>query len=315
MDEKQLPSTDLLIVGGGINGVGIARDAAGRGLKVTLCELGDLGWATSSRSSKLIHGGLRYLEHAEFRLVREALAEREVLLKNARHIIWPLRFRLPHSPQLRPAWMIRLGLFLYDHLSTRTTLPASHGIQFGTDSPLHPHITQGFEYSDGWVDDSRLVILNAMAAHQQGATILPRTRLISTHRQQLWHSTLEDQITGQRYNLKARMLINAAGPWVSQLFDNAIHAPAPRTIRLVKGSHIVVPRIHQQPQAYILQNEDSRIVFVIPYEDVFSLIGTTDVDYQGDPGAVEISHEEIDYLINVSNRHFRRQLSPGRCCA
>ena len=303
---------DLLIVGGGINGAGIAADATGRGLTTLLCEMNDLGSATSSNSSKLIHGGLRYLEHYEFRLVKEALAEREVLLKKAPHIMWPLRFRLPHRPYLRPAWMIRLGLFLYDHLSRRTTLTASHNITFSKDSPVVDSLSKGFEYSDCWVDDARLVALNAMAARQKGANILTRTKLIAAQRQgELWQATLENQLTGEKTTVTSRALVNAAGPWVTRLFDQALTLDTPKKIRLVKGSHIVVPRIHEDPEAYILQNEDNRIVFVIPYEDNFSLIGTTDVEYQGDPANVEISQEEINYLISVNNSHFKHKINPN----
>jgi glycerol-3-phosphate dehydrogenase len=301
---------DLLVIGGGINGSGIAADAASRGLKVLLCEQQDLAAATSSNSSKLIHGGLRYLEHYEFRLVREALAEREVLLKVAPHIIWPLRFRLPHQPHLRPALLIRLGLFLYDHLARRVTLPASHGIRFGDSDPLVHTIQKGFEYSDAWVDDSRLVVLNAMAAHQHGATVLTRHRCQSVSRQgQLWQVELYDQSSGQQKLYQARAVVNAAGPWVASLFNQTLPGPTPQKIRLVKGSHIVVPKLHDAPHAYILQNVDQRIVFVIPYEDDFSLIGTTDVDYQGDPAQVAISDAETDYLLQISNSYFRRQIS------
>ncbi len=303
---------DVIVIGGGANGSGIAMDAAGRGLKVLLCEMDDLGSATSSRSSKLIHGGLRYLEFYEFRLVREALAEREALLRNAPHIMWPLRFRLPHRPHLRPAWMIRIGLFLYDHLAKRELLPASRSLRFGADSPLVSSIDRGFEYSDGWVDDARLVVLCATAAHRHGATIRTRSRCIRAERNDgLWHVTLQDQSTGATTSHSCRALINAAGPWVSRLFSEALQQTAPRQIRMVKGSHIVVPRMDIGEQAYILQNEDGRIVFVIPYEDDFSLIGTTDVDYEGDPSEVCISPEEKTYLIDVVNDHFRQQLSLG----
>lgn len=301
---------DVLIIGGGINGCGIAMDAAGRGLKVLLCEQDDLASATSSRSSKLIHGGLRYLEFFQFRLVGKALAEREILLRNAPHIIRPLRFRLPHQPHLRPAWMIRAGLFLYDHLARRKTLPGSHGVRFAADSPLKPAIVRGFEYSDAWVDDSRLVVLIAQAAAQHGAQILPHTACVQARREgDLWHVMLEDRRTGQRSQHLSRALVNAAGPWVAQLLDQVIDTPVRRPLRLVKGSHIVVPRLHDQEHAYILQNEDNRIVFVIPFEDDFSLIGTTDVDYQGDPAAAQISAQETRYLLRVVNRHFRQQLT------
>lgn len=302
---------DLLVVGGGVNGAGIAMDAAGRGLKVVMAEMHDLGAATSSNSSKLIHGGLRYLEHYEFRLVKEALAERESLLRNSPHIMWPLRFILPHRPHLRPAWMIRIGLFLYDHLAKRETLRSSEGVRFNTDSELKPEIVKGFKYSDGWVDDARLVIYCALEAQKHGANILPRTKVIAATRlDDVWVVELEDQITSDTFTVKARALVNAAGPWVSRLFGEALHTKAPKEIRMVKGSHMVVPKIYDHEDAYILQNEDGRIVFVIPYEDDFSLIGTTDVDYTGDPKKVTISKEEIDYLLGVVNAHFKRQLTP-----
>lgn len=310
--QSNQPTYDLLVIGGGINGVGIAADAAGRGLSTLLCEMNDLGSATSSSSSKLIHGGLRYLEYGEFRLVREALAEREVLLRNAPHITHPLRFRLPHRPYLRPAWLIRLGLFLYDGLASRDTLPPFKTVTFGKDSPLKADITQGFEYSDGWVDDARLVVLNAMAARDKGATILTHTRCTSAQRQaSCWRVSLLDQYSGTTQEVSAYALVNAAGPWVSSLFPDVMHSQAPKQIRMVKGSHIVVPRLYNSPEAYILQNADGRIVFVIPYEEQFSLIGTTDVEYHGDPGAVKISPEEREYLISVTNQHFRHQLQPA----
>lgn len=301
---------DLLVIGGGVNGTGVANDAAGRGLKVLLCEQTDLAAATSSNSSKLIHGGLRYLEHYEFRLVREALAEREVLLKNAPHIMWPLTFRLPHQPHLRPVWMIRLGLFMYDHLAKREKLHGSRKIRFGTDSPLNPSITVGFEYADGWVDDARLVILNAQAAHNKGAEIKTHTRCIKAERKNgVWLATLRDEKTGEQFTITAKAIVNAAGPWVSQLFSDALTEPSPQHIRLVKGSHIIVPKLHDQPQAYILQNADKRIVFVIPYENAFSLIGTTDVEYRGNPRDVAIDDNEISYLLAISNQYFKRQLT------
>lgn len=303
---------DVVIVGGGVNGTGIAMDAAGRGLKVLLCEMNDLASATSSNSSKLIHGGLRYLEHYEFRLVREALAERESLLGNAPHIMWPMRFRLPHRPHLRPAWMIRTGLFLYDHLARRELLPGSRSIEFTADDPLKPDITRGFEYSDGWVDDARLVVLTARKASTLGATVLTRTRCTRAERQaDLWVVDLQDRLDGHQRRVRAKTVVNATGPWVSQLFSDALQTPAPRQIRMVKGSHIVVPRLNRDTEAYILQNEDERIVFVIPYEEQFSLIGTTDVDYQGDPSKATISLEETDYLLAIVNQYFRRQLTAG----
>lgn len=300
---------DLAVVGGGINGVGIAADAAGRGLSVFLCEKDDLAQHTSSASSKLIHGGLRYLEHYEFRLVREALAEREVLLAKAPHIVKPLRFILPHRPHLRPAWMIRAGLFLYDHLGKREKLPASRGLRFGAGSPLKAEITRGFEYSDCWVDDARLVVLNAMAAREQGAHLHTRTRCVSARRSKgLWHLHLE-RADGSRYSVRARALVNAAGPWVARFIRDDLKQQSPYGIRLIQGSHIVVPRLFDGEQAYILQNEDRRIVFAIPYLERFTLIGTTDREYQGDPAKVAISDEEIDYLLNVVNAHFKQPLS------
>ncbi|MBS7661465.1 glycerol-3-phosphate dehydrogenase [Pseudomonas lalucatii] len=300
---------DLAVVGGGINGAGIAADAAGRGLSVFLCEQDDLAQHTSSASSKLIHGGLRYLEHHEFRLVREALAEREVLLAKAPHIVKPMRFILPHRPHLRPAWMIRAGLFLYDHLGKREQLPASRGLRFGPGSPLRAEISRGFEYSDCWVDDARLVVLNAMAAREQGAHVHTRTRCVSARRSKgLWHLHLE-RSDGSRYSIRARALVNAAGPWVARFIRDDLKQQSPYGIRLIQGSHIIVPKLFDGEQAYILQNEDRRIVFAIPYLEHFTLIGTTDREYQGDPAEVAISDEEIAYLLGVVNAHFKRQLS------
>ena len=301
---------DIAVIGAGVNGAGIAMDAAGRGLSVALIDMDDLGAATSSNSSKLIHGGLRYLEHYEFRLVKEALAERESLLRNSPHIMWPLRFILPHRPHLRPAWMIRIGLFLYDNLAKRETLRASEGIRFAADSDLKAEITRGFKYSDGWVDDARLVVNCALSAQRHSADILPRTKVINAKRVgQLWQVELEDQVSGERSLIQAKALVNAAGPWVSKLFNDALEQKAPKEIRMVKGSHMVVPKIYDHDEAYILQNEDNRIVFVIPYEDDFSLIGTTDVDYIGDPKKATISDEEVEYLLGVVNAHFKKQLT------
>ena len=302
---------DVAVIGGGINGVGIAADAAGRGLSVFLCERDDLASHTSSASSKLIHGGLRYLEHYEFRLVREALAEREVLLAKAPHIVKPMRFVLPHRPHLRPAWMIRAGLFLYDHLGKRERLPASRSLRFGAGSPLKAEISRGFEYSDCWVDDARLVVLNAMAAREKGAHIHPRTRCVSARRSKgLWHIHLE-RSDGSLLSIRARALVNAAGPWVARFIREDLKQQSPYGIRLIQGSHIVVPRLYEGEQAYILQNEDRRIVFAIPYLERFTLIGTTDREYQGDPAQVAISAEETDYLLKVVNEHFKQQLSRG----
>jgi len=300
---------DLVVIGGGINGTGIAADAAGRGLSVLLCEMNDLASATSSWSSKLIHGGLRYLEYYEFRLVKEALAEREVLLANAPHLIAPLRFQLPHRPHLRPAWMIRAGLFLYDNLAKRATLPKSKGIKFLADSPLKTTMTKGFEYSDASVDDSRLVVCNALMAQQKGADIRVRTKCVSLKRTDNgWHIVLQSA-DGKQQDVYAKAVANAAGPWVASLFEDATELKSPKSIRLVKGSHIIVPRIHDGAHAYILQNEDGRIVFVIPYEDNFSLIGTTDVEYIGDPSKVAIDQDETNYLIEITNNHFKTQIS------
>ncbi|MDD1509757.1 glycerol-3-phosphate dehydrogenase [Pseudomonas sp. CNPSo 3701] len=300
---------DIAVVGGGINGAGIACDAAGRGLSVFLCEKDDLARHTSSASSKLIHGGLRYLEHHEFRLVREALAEREVLLAKAPHIVSPMRFILPHRPHLRPAWMIRAGLFLYDNLGKRKALPRSRGLTFGAKSPLKPGITKGFEYSDCWVDDARLVVLNAMAARENGAHVHTHTRCVSARRNQgAWEVDLE-RADGSRFSIRAKALVNAAGPWVARFIRDDLQQKSPYGIRLIQGSHFVVPRLYDGKEAFILQNEDRRIVFAIPYLDRFTLIGTTDREYQGDPATVSISDEETDYLLKVVNDHFRKSLS------
>jgi len=301
---------DLIVIGGGINGAGIAADAAGRGLSVLMLEAKDLACATSSASSKLIHGGLRYLEHYEFRLVSEALAEREVLLKLAPHIAFPMRFRLPHQPHLRPAWMIRTGLFLYDHLGKRTSLPSSKGLRFGPESVLKSSLTRGFEYSDCWVDDARLVLLNAQEVVVRGGEVRTRTQVTRAYRENgLWVVEAKNADTGEVFTWRAKGLVNATGPWVKHFFDNGLELKSPYGIRLIKGSHIVVPRVHNQPQAYILQNEDHRIVFVIPWMDEFSIIGTTDVEYNGDPHDVKIDDNEVNYLLKVYNDHFKKQLS------
>ena len=307
---------DLIIIGGGINGAGIARDAAGRGLRVLLCEKDDLASATSSASTKLIHGGLRYLEHYEFRLVREALTEREVLLDNAPHIIWPLRFVLPHRKDLRPAWMIRLGLFLYDHLGGRKKLPASEGISFAkhvSGAPLRDEMTKGFVYSDCWVDDARLVVLNAMDAKDMGAKILTRTECVGASRSDDgWNVTLRDQETGENRSVSGRMLINAAGPWCADLINpenGVVKSDTRANIRLVKGSHIVVPKMFDHDFCYIFQNGDGRIVFAIPYQDDFTLIGTTDVDFKGDPAKVKIDQDEIDYLCKLASCYFKKPIA------
>ncbi|TXH34981.1 MAG: glycerol-3-phosphate dehydrogenase [Rhodospirillaceae bacterium] len=308
---------DLLVVGGGINGTGIARDAAGRGLKVLLAEQRDLASATSSASTKLIHGGLRYLEHYEFRLVREALSEREVLLESAPHIIWPLRFILPHEKSLRPAWMIRIGLFLYDHLGGRKRLPASKRVDL-TKAPLQSGLKAeyqiGFAYSDCWVNDARLVALNALDARERGVEILTRSPVLSATREgDDWAVEIGgDAMIGNRPRLvKARALVNATGPWAGSFIEQQIGGKRDGQLRLVKGSHIIVPRLYDGEHAFILQNDDRRIVFTIPYEDRFTLVGTTDIAYEGDPAGVKISPEETDYLCNVVNRHFKHNITPA----
>ena len=299
---------DLAVIGGGINGVGIAADASGRGLSVFLCEKDDLASHTSSASSKLIHGGLRYLEHKEFRLVREALAEREVLLAKAPHIIRPMRFIMPHRPHLRPAWLIRTGLFFYDHLGKREKLLGSNNVYFKEDSPLNSAITRGFEYSDCAVDDARLVVLNAMHAREKGADIVTRTRCLSARRDgQYWVVDLENE-HGQ-FQIKAKALVNAAGPWVAQFIKQDLELKSPYGIRLIQGSHIIVPKLYEGDKAFIMQNDDRRIVFAIPYLDQYTMIGTTDREYQGDPAQVQITQAETDYLLEVSNAHFKKQLT------
>ena len=306
-------SYDLLVVGGGINGAGIARDAAGRGLSVLLVEKDDLARHTSSWSSKLIHGGLRYLEHYEFRLVREALIEREVLLRAAPHIIRPLNFVLPHSPEQRPAWLIRLGLFLYDHLGGRKILPASKGVDLASPgplgNPLQDWVTKGFTYADASVMDGRLVALNALDAKERGAEILTRTACTAARRVDgAWEAEIEGP-AGRR-TIEARALVNAAGPWVERFLRRGLGNNASKHVRLVKGSHLVVPKLYDGDHPYILQNDDGRIVFVIPFERDFSLIGTTDVEYEGPPGDVRISDDEAVYLCRVVNRYFKHRLKP-----
>lgn len=307
-----MPKTnfDLFIVGGGINGTGIAADAAGRGLSVALCEMNDLASATSSNSSKLIHGGLRYLEHYEFGLVRKALNEREVLLKVAPHIVTPLRFQMPHRPHLRPAWLIRIGLFLYDHLGKREALSGSHGVKYDSSSALKNEITKGFEYSDCAVDDARLVVINALSAQDNGAKIFDRRKCISAKRKQgIWEIKLQNQVTNDVETVTAKGLVNAAGPWVSSFIETKVERKAPYSIRMIKGSHIVVPKLYQQDNAFIMQNEDQRIVFAIPYRDDYTLIGTTDEEFTGNPSDVSISQDETDYILSVANQHFKQQLT------
>jgi len=313
---------DILIVGGGINGAGIARDAAGRGMSVVLCEKDDLASHTSSASTKLIHGGLRYLEQYEFGLVSKALTEREVLMRSAPHIIRPLRFILPHAKGQRPAWIIRIGLFLYDHLSKRELLPSSHGVDLRTHeagAPLKKTFTKGFVYSDAWVDDARLVVLNAIDAAEKGASIFTRTKCEAVTRNAYhWNATLRkssavrdissvEEIT----EVRAKVLINAAGPWAAQFLHDTVHCRAGKKLRLIKGSHIVVKKLFDHPYAYIFQHPDGRIVFAIPYEHDFTLIGTTDIDYHGDTDKVTITAEEIDYLCTLSNRYFAKPIAPA----
>ena len=304
---------DLLVIGGGVNGAGIARDAQGRGLSTCLVERGDLAGATSSNSSKLIHGGLRYLEQYEFRLVREALAEREVLLKIAPHIVWPMRFVLPHRPEMRPKWMIRAGLFLYDHLARRVSLSGTEAVRTAAHpygAPLQPDITDAFAYSDCWVEDSRLVVLNARDAAARGAEILVRTEFVGAERSpEGWTCRLR-AADGTERRVTARALVNAAGPWVLEAQD-AAHARARDRVRLIRGSHIVLPALYQGDQAYILQNDDRRVVFVIPYEGRFSLVGTTDVPHEGDARDARCTEEEAAYLCAAVGRQFRRAPQPS----
>ncbi|MDX8121389.1 glycerol-3-phosphate dehydrogenase [Janthinobacterium sp. GMG2] len=305
---------DVLVVGGGINGAGIARDAAGRGLSVVLCEKDDLASHTSSASTKLIHGGLRYLEYYEFGLVRKALIEREVLLRTAPHIMWPLRFVMPHAKGQRPAWLIRAGLFLYDMLAKREILPASSGIDLtrhAAGTPLKPQFKRGFVYSDGWVDDARLVVLNAIDAADNGAHVLTRTRCTMLAREgDAWLATLQ-HASGTQTTVRARSVVNAAGPWTAEFLQQAAPGGQGRHLRLIKGSHIVVKRLFEHDHAYIFQHPDGRIVFAIPYEHDFTLIGTTDLDYQGDRGKVEIDDEEIRYLCELSSYYFSKPIVPA----
>ena len=304
---------DLLVIGGGINGVGIARDAVGRGLSVVLCERDDLGSGTSSRSGKLVHGGLRYLEHYDFRLVREALIEREVLLRAAPHIIWPMRFVLPHTPEQRSAWLIRLGLFLYDHLGGRQRLPGTRVLDLRTapeGRPLRDGFRKAFEYSDCWVDDARLVVLNALDAAERGAEILTRTSCVQARRtDSCWQANLVCRSSGVHRSVRARAIVNAAGPWVEQVLGRVTGVNSPRRVRLVKGSHIVTKKFWDGPHAYLLQNTDKRVIFVNPYENNLALIGTTDIAVGGEPDDIAIDQEEIDYLLTVVNRYFERGLT------
>lgn len=318
MSTPQRLVCDVLIIGGGINGTGIARDAAGRGLAVVLCEKDDLASHTSSASTKLIHGGLRYLEHREFGLVRKSLAERETLLRSAPHLIWPLQFVMPHDAGLRPAWMIRAGLFLYDHLARRELLPASATIalrQHVAGVPLKDQFARGFLYADGWVDDARLVVVNAIDAADHGAHILTRTRCESAQRAGgRWLANLRSA-TGQRIDVSARSVVNAAGPWAADVLQAVVQQAVGQqstctALRLTKGSHIVVRKLFDHPYAYLFQHPDKRIVFAIPYERDFTLIGTTDLDYRGNLDAVVIDATEVDYLCELANRYFEKPIGP-----
>jgi glycerol-3-phosphate dehydrogenase len=302
---------DVLVIGGGINGAGIARDAAGRGLKVCLVEQHDLASHTSSASTKLIHGGLRYLEHGELRLVRESLAERERLLAIAPHIIKPLRFVLPYVDGLRPRWLLRLGLFVYDHAGGRERLAASSSTRLKgpvLGEPLHPELTDGFEYSDCWVEDSRLVVLNAMDAAERGAAILTRTRVTHAESTQgIWTVRCE-QAGGGQITLRASALVNASGAWVNELLG-LLGLPPRQRLRLVKGSHLVLRSQFAGSHAYLLQSPDRRVIFAIPFEQDYTLLGTTDVPFEGNPAAVNIDDGERDYLLACANRFFRRPVT------
>ncbi len=335
-ETKTQPMTDLFIIGGGVNGCGIARDAAGRGLSVTLAEMGDLAQATSSASSKLFHGGLRYLEYFEFSLVRHSLAERETLLQAMPHISWPMRFVLPFHKGMRfdsttptsklltrvmpwmkgrrPAWLIRLGLFLYDTLGGRKLLPATKRIDLRhhpVGASLKDKYHRAYEYSDCWVQDARLVVLNAVDARARGAAILPRTKVISATRgPSSWEIVTQDQTTGSETTHRARKLINAAGPWVADVLQGALRVNSSESVRLVRGSHIVVPKIFEHEQPYILQGRDGRIVFAIPYEEDFTLIGTTDVDHEGEPSRAACSESETAYLCDFVSSYFKTPVTP-----
>ena len=301
---------DLLVIGGGINGAGIARDGAGRGLATLLVERGDLAGATSSASSKLIHGGLRYLEQFEFRLVAEALAEREILLRIAGHLAWPLHFVIPHVPDLRPRWMIRVGLFLYDHLARRSMLPASQAVRL--DAPpyaaaLQPRLRYGFVYSDCRVDDARLVVANALDARRRGARVMVGTECVSARRDGAqWRARLSN---GEE--VSARAIVNAAGPWVKHVLNERLGQPSRDAVRLLKGSHIVLPRLYEGDHAFIVQNDDRRVVFIIPFEDRFTLIGTTDVPVD-DFATPEPTDDEVHYLCAAASRYLARPIDPGQ---
>lgn len=304
---------DILVIGGGINGCGIARDAAGRGFSVCLAEMNDLGSGTSSWSTKLIHGGLRYLEHYEFRLVREALIEREVLLNMAPHIIWPLRFVLPHHKGLRPAWLLRLGLFLYDHLGGRKILPGTKVVNLKSDAtgvPIRDEFSKAFEYSDCWVNDARLVVLNAMDAETKGAEIHTHTKVLSANKaKDHWEIVLQSTDTGETRKVLSKLIVNAGGPWVDDILQASMGKNDAHNIRLVQGSHIVIRKKFDHPKAYFFQNSDDRIFFAIPYEQDFTLVGTTDQDYEGPLSDVKISSVEIDYLCEGASKYFKEPVT------
>ncbi len=318
---------DLFVIGGGVNGCGIARDAAGRGLSVRLAEMHDLGSSTSSASTKLFHGGLRYLEHFEFRLVREALVEREVLLRAMPHISWPLRFVLPCSEirnddqaeggkaGRRPAWMIRAGLFLYDHLGGRDLLRGTSSLDLQAapeGAPLQRRFRRGYEYSDCWVDDSRLVVLNARDASARGTDILVQTEVVSAQRVDgSWEVVTTDSRNGECTTHRARALVNAAGPWVGKILQDRLRLPSGRNVRLVRGSHIVIPRLYDHEKCYILQGHDGRVIFTIPYERDFTLVGTTDAEHESPDQAPHCTPDELDYLLSVVNQHFAASLEAG----
>lgn len=307
-------SVDVLVVGGGINGAGIARDLAGRGHSVLLCEKDDLAQHTSSSSTKMIHGGIRYLEYYEFSLVRKALAEREVLLKSAPHIIRPLRLVMPHEPSMRPVWMMRIGLFLYDHLARREVLPGSATVDLRDGEigkPLQARYRKGFAYSDGWVDDARLVVLNAVDARQRGAEVLTRWRCTDAQRSPNgWQVALQGP-AGEQRSVQAKVLVNAAGPWAAQFLREHAHIADSKSLRLVKGSHIVVRKLFDHQTAYVLQSPDRRIIFVIPYEGEFTLIGTTDVEHNGPVGQARIADSEIAYLCEQASRYMKQKVTPA----
>jgi len=310
-----MDSFDLAIIGGGVNGCGIARDAAGRGLSVLLVERDDLASATSSASTKLIHGGLRYLEYYEFRLVHEALVEREVLWRIAPHIIHALRFILPHSKGLRPAWMLRLGLFLYDHLGGRKLLPGTRTLDLRSDpagQPLKSGFSKAFEYSDCWVDDARLVALNAVDAARHGASIRTRTLCVEAgYDGEGWHLQLENTLSGEKSEARAAVLVNSTGPWVSEFLDQRLQIQSTEKVRLVKGSHIIVPKLFEHDRAYLFQNPDQRIIFAIPYEHDYTLIGTTDQDISGAMRTPHISAGEIKYLCEAASEYFQAPILPA----